>query len=551
MKNAPVVLMVLDGWGMGPSGPGNAISSAHLKVMPQLWNTYPHTVLSASGTSVGLPDHEPGNTETGHINMGAGRVVYQDLLRIDASIQDGSFFTNEAFLGAIRHANEHHSRIHILGLFSDANVHASRKHLCSLMEIFKKQNTGPVFLHLFTDGRDSPPQSSLNFFKDAHLLCESFSFAKIATIAGRYYAMDRDKRWERTELAYKALTEGSQYTASSVEDAIEYAYKRNETDEFIKPTVLLDQNNIPYPRIEDNDSVIFFNYRIDRPRQLTRAFVLPDFEQHVADFSFDPYAVKYFKKHIANQSHLTPPFTRSKILKNVFFVTMTEYERDIPCIVAYPPQTISESIGEILAKNNIRQLRIAESEKERFVTYYFNCMREERFSGEDRLIVASPKIATYDLFPQMSAGELTDRLLDRLSLGVYGFILINFANPDMVGHTGNIDASIKACEYVDACVGKIVSAVLQKNGTCLVTADHGNVEEMLTQTGGIDTEHSTYPVPLIIVNKELTGKRIQLPSGKLGDIAPTILHLMGLTIPKTMTGFNLFTIGHNDTPISP
>jgi len=539
MTNTPLVLIILDGWGIAPDGPGNAITQSHLVHIPQLWNSYPHTTLAASGKAVGLPEKEAGNTETGHINIGAGRVVYQDFLRIDSTIQNRSFFKNDAFIGAIHHANEHHSNIHVMGLFSDTEVHASRRHLCALMSFFKEQQIGSVYLHLFTDGRDSPPQSAIQFFQDAHSLCESFSFAKIATVIGRYYAMDRDRRWDRTEIAYKALTEGSQYTATNPIEAIEYAYKRNETDEFIKPTVILDTQGSPYPRIADNDAVIFYNYRIDRPRQLTRAFVLTDFERHGPDFSFDPYTVKYYKKHIVSPPETTRPFLRTKVLKNLFFVTMTEYERDVPCIVAFPPQIINASLGETIANDNIRQLRVSESEKERFVSYYFNCMHEERFAGEDRLIVPSPKVATYDLMPQMSAGEMTERLLDRLSLGVYGFIVVNFANPDMVGHTGNIAETIKACETVDGCVGKIVTSVLLRNGTCFITADHGNVEEMLTPTGGIDTEHSKYPVPLIIANRQYTGRYTQLPTGKLGDIAPTILFMLGLSIPEEMTGINL------------
>ena len=539
MKNTPIVLIILDGWGIAPEGPGNAISQSHCTAVPRLWNSYPHTTLAASGKSVGLPDGEPGNTETGHINIGAGRVVYQDLLRIDSTIENRTFFKNDAFIGAIRHAKEHHSNIHVMGLFSSTGVHASKNHLCAIMELCKEQHSGPVYLHLFTDGRDSPPRSSKKLFQDAHALCESFSFTKIATIMGRYYAMDRDRRWDRTQIAYAALTEGSQYTATNPVEAIEYAYKRNETDEFIKPTVILDSSGSPYPRIGNNDAVIFFNYRIDRPRQLTRAFVLSDFEQHISDFSFDPYAVKYYKKHIVTPPTVSTPFIRTKILQNLFFVTMTEYERDVPCIVAFPPQIINDSLGEIVANNEIRQLRICESEKERFVTYYFNCMREERFAGEDRLIIPSPKVATYDLMPHMSAGEVTDRLLDRLSLGVYGFIVVNFANPDMVGHTGNIQAAIKACKYVDTCVEKIVTSVLSKNGTCFITADHGNVEEMLTPTGGIDTEHSVFPVPFIAVNRQYMGKYIQLPTGKLGDIAPSMLYVMGVSVPDDMTGANL------------
>jgi len=539
MNNNTIVLIIMDGWGIAPDGPGNAISLSNLTSIPKLWNSYPHTTLLASGYSVGLPHSEPGNTETGHINIGAGRIVFQDLLRIDSTIENKTFFKNDAFIGAVRHANEHHSNIHVMGLLSDIGVHACKEHLCALLEFFQEQQAGVIYLHLFTDGRDSPPQSAIKYIEDAGSLCKFSSFAKIATVIGRYYAMDRDKRWDRTELAYLALTEGSQYTAKNSVEAIEYAYKRNETDEFIKPTVILDSSGKPYPRISDNDAVIFYNYRIDRPRQLTRAFVLPDFEQHVSDFSFDPYAVKYYKKHIISPQTSMPPFTRAKILKNLFFVTMTEYERDLPCVVAFPPQIVSNSLGETIANHEIRQLRMSESEKERFVTYYFNCMREERFAGEDRLIIPSPKVPTYDLVPQMSAIELTDKLLDRLALGVYGFIVVNFANPDMVGHTGNIQAAIKACECVDSCIERIVSAVLCKNGTCFITADHGNVEEMLSMTGGIDTEHSKFPVPLIIVNKQYLGKYTLLPTGKLGDIAPTILNVLGISIPDEMFGTNL------------
>jgi len=535
----PTVLIIMDGWGLAPPGPGNAITQSKLTVIPRLWNTYPHTTLAASGLAVGLLEGEMGNTETGHLNIGAGRIVNQDLVRINHAIFDGSFVKNQAFSSAITHAITHGSNLHIMGLFSSAGVHASREHLCSILTLCKEKQINNVYLHLFTDGRDSPPQSSLKFFEEFHPMCTSFPFAHVATIMGRYYAMDRDKRWERTESAYIALTEGSQYTAKFLEEAITYAYQRGETDEFIKPTVILDPAGNPYPRISDNDAVIFYNYRIDRPRQLTRAFVMPDFETKYTSFSFDPYAVKYYKKHIVQDIEERKPFIRKKVLKNLFFVTMTEYERDVPCVVAFPPLTIRSSFGEMIANADIRQLRMSESEKERFVTYYFNGMREEKFPGEDRLIIPSPKVPTYDLAPEMSAIQLTDQLIDRLSLGVYGFIVLNFANPDMVGHTGNIAAAIKACETVDACVGRIVTSVLQKNGSCVITADHGNVEEMLNAKGGIDTEHSTFPIPLIIVNQKYMGHFVTLPTGKLGDVAPTILSLMNLPIPADMTGKNI------------
>lgn len=543
--NTPVVLIIMDGWGISPHEAGNAIALSHVKTIPRLTATYPHTVLNASGLDVGLPQNEDGNTETGHINIGAGRIVYQDIVKIDHAIEDGSFARNEAISGAIKHAQTHASNLHIMGLFSSAGVHASRKHLCSILETCKHMQFDRVFLHLFTDGRDAPPESARSFFRDFQIECPAYTIAKVATIMGRYYGLDRDKRWERTETAYTALTVGSQYTAKSVEEAIEYAYKRGETDEFIKPTVLLDNTGTPYPRIKDNDAIIFYNYRIDRPRQLTRAFILPDFEKSQPPFSFDPYAVKYLKKHTVDIQAPAHTFIRSVILKNLFFVTMTEYERDIPAVVAFPTTVIHESLGEVVANEGIRQLRMSESEKERFVTYYFNGYQEQRFPGEDRLIIPSPKVATYDLMPEMSAREMTEQLIDRMGLGVYGLIVVNFANPDMVAHTGNIEAAKKACAIVDQCVDKIVSHTLIRGGACVITGDHGNVEEMLSPTGGIDTEHSTFPVPFIFAHPSLAGNHTMIPTGRLSDIAPTILKFMNIPIPDSMTGTNLLETIHH------
>lgn len=539
---APLVLLVLDGWGMAPPGPGNAISLGQLTSIPNLWNTYAHTQLTASGEAVGLPSGENGNTETGHLNIGAGRVVYQDLLRINMAITDGSFSQNNAFLAAIAHARTHASRLHIMGLLSDSHVHASRDHLYGLLELVKKTEPNiPVLIHVFTDGRDSLPNSAPGFIKDLEDVCKRLNVGQIATIAGRYYGMDRDLRWERTEKAYDALTKGANRFAPDALTAIEQSYKEGKTDEFIEPTVILDSSGEPLPRIGDNDSIIFFNYRIDRPRQLTRAFILLDFETRPPQFSFDPYAVKYFHKHTnTNQDPRAKPFTRQRVLQNLFFVTMTQYERDLPCSVAYPPKAIPNTLGQVLSERNIRQLRLAESEKERFVGYYFNGQAEEPFPGEDRIIIPSPGVSTYDLKPEMSAWELTDRVIDRLSLGIYGFMLVNFANPDMVGHTGNIQAAIKACETVDECVGKIVEKVLAAGGACIVTADHGNVEEMLTRSGEVDSEHSVSPVPFIMISEQFSGYPSMLPSGKLGDVAPTILSYLNIPIPKDMTGFNLF-----------
>lgn len=535
----PVVLLVLDGWGIAPPGPGNALSLAALPNFEMFKKKYPHTQLLASGEAVGLPPGEDGNTETGHLNLGAGRIVYQDLPRINMSVADGSFAQNEAFTGAFQYASGHNSNVHILGLLSDGMVHSNREHLYELLRLAKDKHMGSrVFLHMFTDGRDSPPNAGIRFIKELQEFIHKEESGVIASIMGRYYAMDRDRRWERTEKAYTALTSEIGHVANSPEEAIQQAYDKKITDEFIEPTIILDSEGKPFSRISNHDAVIFFNFRIDRPRQLTKAFVLSDFESHMRQ-SFDPYTIKYYHKHVIEEDARLKPFKRNIILKDLFFVTMTEYERDLPVTIAYPPLVFKSPLGKVIADANERQLRMSETEKERFVTYYFNGLREDAFSGEDRLIIPSQKVATYDLKPEMSARELTEKLLDRISSGVYAFILVNFANPDMLGHTGNISASIKGVEVVDECLGKIIPAVLELDGTVLITADHGNVEEMLGPEGEMDTEHSIYPVPLIVINKQLEGKEYTIPAGKLGDIAPTILGLLQIPIPEVMTGKNL------------
>lgn len=543
----PTVLLILDGWGIAPPGPGNAISLATLKNIPRLWVSFPHTKLTASGEAVGLPPGEDGNTETGHINIGAGRTVYQDLPRINMAISDKSFFSNEAFSGATTYTKQHRSSLHIMGLMSSAGVHSSLQHLYALLKLIDSQKCGcPVYLHLFTDGRDSPPQAAVRVIREVENKCHELGIGKVATIMGRYYGMDRDRRWERTQQAYEALTEKPVRTAASAGKAIEESYARQETDEFIKPTVILDENGKPYPRISNKDAVIFFNYRIDRPRQLTRAFVLSDFETRLQPTTFDPYTVKYYHKHVIEElEHRGKPFSRKTVLPDLYFVTMTEYEKNLPCIIAYPPQPVKMPIGRVYSEKGLRQLRVAETEKERFIGYYLNGVREDLFRGEDRLIIPSPKVPTYDLKPEMSAYELTEKLIDRISLGVYSFIAVNFANPDMVAHTGNIPAAVKACEVVDECVGKIIRHSLTQDGTCVITGDHGNVEEMLGPDGEMDTEHSTFPVPFILISKDLENYPAVLPSGKLADIAPTILAYQGLDAPGEMSGKNLLV----DIPI--
>ena len=539
----PTVLLILDGWGIGPPGPGNALSLAKLTHIPKLWVSYPHTKLAASGEAVGLPDGEDGNTETGHINLGAGRIVYQDLPRINIAISDESFYTNQAFIGAIHYAVQHKSNIHLVGLMSDAGVHASKEHLFALLTLLSREKTTrPCYVHLFTDGRDSSPNAGIRFISEIEDKMKSLKVGSIATIIGRYYGMDRDRRWERTEVAYKALTENIERTAPSAKSAIEESYARGETDEFIKPTIICGNDGKPLPRISNHDAIIFYNFRIDRPRQLTRAFVLRDFESTMKPLSFDPYAIKYYHKHVVSfDDARNKPFNRNVILSDVFFVTMTEYERNLPCTVAYPPQPVKMPIGRVYAEYGLRQLRVSETEKERFVGYYFNGVREDPYAGEDRMIIPSPKVATYDLQPEMSAFELTEKLIDRISLGVYSFFVVNFANPDMVAHSGNIQASVKACETVDTCVGNIVSHTLSNSGTCVITADHGNVEEMLGSEGEMDTEHSTFPVPLIFIDRVFDNYPAVLPAGKLADVAPTILKFAGLNVPDLMTGHDLLT----------
>ena len=536
----PLLLIVLDGWGVAPVGAGNAISQAKLPFYNQLLATYPHGLLEASGESVGLPRGEDGNTETGHINLGAGYIVYQDLPRINLSIADGSFFKNTAFLSAINHARKYESKIHLLGLIGSGGVHSNIEHLLALLQLMKEQGFTRVFLHLFTDGRDSPPKSAAIYVNQIQSYLKSLEFGKIASITGRYYAMDRDLRWDRTEKAYNALTKGIGEKATDPLKVIDSNYKKKITDEFIEPTIIT-ANDKPVALIEANDSVIFYNFRIDRPRQLTKAFVMENFDSEANIVDFDPYSVKYHKKHVVELSNVQNPFTRGSKLPHLYFVTMTEYSQSVKVSsVAYPPNIIPHPMGEEISNSGLTQLRMSESEKERFVTYYFNGLREAPFEGEDRLIIPSPKVSTYDLKPQMSSLELTSQLINNIKSKKYNFILVNFACPDMVAHTGNLAATIKACETIDLSLSRIVPEVLKLNGVVFITADHGNAEELINpQTAGIDTEHSTFPVPFIAVSRKLEGKSVNLPTGVLADIAPTILDILHIKKPKEMGSRNL------------
>lgn len=507
----PVVLIVLDGWGIAPEGPSNPISQAALPNFKKYWAGYPHTKLLASGEAVGLPKGEAGNSEVGHLNMGAGVIVYQDLFRINRSITDGSFFQNPALLSAIKHTKERGSTLHLLGLVGPSVVHSSLEHLYALLRLAKEQGVSKVLLHAFTDGRDSPPTSAQIYLSEISQFMKSLGLGKIATIIGRYYAMDRDLRWERTQKAYALLTEGKGRRYHSFLQAISDSYKKGATDEFIEPIVLADEEGRSYGAVSDHDAVIFFNFRNDRPRQLTRAFILPEFLD----------------------------FPRDKKIKDLFFVTFTSYEKDLPVSgVVLPPTDVALPLARVISGRGLRQLHLSESEKFPHVTYFFNGGREDAFPDEDRIEIPSPKVSTYDLQPEMSAESISEVLCERVNENLYDFILVNFANADMVAHTGVFKAGIKAAEVLDQILGKIVAAITQKGGTALIVSDHGNLEAMVDpDTGATDTEHNTNPVPFICVEGFPDPR--ELPMGILADIAPTILGLLDIPVPSAMTARDL------------
>ncbi len=538
-----VVLVVLDGFGIAPPGPGNPISLANPKNINSYFYTYPNTTLQASGESVGLPAHEPGNTEVGHVNLGAGRVVYQDLPRINMSIADGSFYKNSAFLKAALHVRNTGGKLHLIGLVGEGTVHSSVDHLYALLYFAKENQLKNVFIHAITDGRDSPPKSAHEIVLRLEEKLKQLEIGKIASVTGRYYAMDRDRRWDRIRKAYMCLTKGEGNHAQTATDAVNESYSAGKTDEFMEPTNIV-QGGKPLALIEPKDAVIFFNYRIDRPRELTKAFVLEQFEQNAnITTSFDPYAVKYYKTHLPKeQIALTPPFQRGPKIPNLVFVTLTEYEKGLAADVAYPPTLVDLPLGRVLAERDIPQLRMAESEKERFVTFYFNGGREQAFPYEERLIIPSPRVATYDLKPEMSASEITQSVLQALKEKKFAFIVVNFANADMVGHTGNLKATIKAVKTIDTCVDTIAAIALKNDWALLITGDHGNAEEMIDpKTNEMSTEHSNNPVPFIVVNSSLQAASKKLEPGILADIAPTILSIMNLSKPNCMTGRNLLS----------
>lgn len=525
-KPKPVVLLILDGWGFADAGPGNAITRANPTNFNNFWFSYPHTLLVASGQAVGLPDGIFGNSEVGHINLGAGRVVFQDLLRLNNAIADGSFFQNKAFITAIDHVNKNNSNIHLMGLVGLGAVHSDVSHLYSLLAFLKRNNIpgSKIKLHLFTDGRDSPPKSSKGVVEELVKKLEAENIGQVASIGGRYYAMDRDNRWDRTEKAYLALTGTSEQKDSNPIAVIEKSYAQNVTDEFVVPHTIVDESNIAVGPIKENDAVIFFNYRPDRARQITKTFVLDDLD-HLKTSSDEPIEA----------------FKRGSKIKNLCFITLTSYERSLPVTkVAFTPEEVTMPISRVLSERNMTQLHIAETEKYAHVTYFFNGGLEQPFKLEERILINSPKVASYSEAPEMSTAKITEKILGKISMKPYDFIVANFAPADMVGHTGNIDATIRGIQAIDKQLGILTSAVLAAGGGVIVTADHGNAEVMVKLgTGEPDTEHNISPVPALFIFSELRGQNVQLPQGLLADIAPTILGILQIPKPSQMTGRSL------------
>jgi 2,3-bisphosphoglycerate-independent phosphoglycerate mutase len=508
MEKKKVILVIMDGWGIGQKKSADAIQNAKTPFVNSLYQQYPHSTLITCGEAVGLPDGQMGNSEVGHLNLGAGRVVYQELQRINVAVRDGSFARNEVLLRSIRHAKTTNKPLHLLGLVSDGGVHSHINHLKAVVDVCKKEGLTNVFIHAFTDGRDTDPKSGLGFITElqAHL---DGSVGKIASISGRYFAMDRDKRWERVRLAYDALVKGAGEKAQDPIAAIRKSYQDNITDEFIKPTVMVTEDNQPVATINDGDTAICFNFRTDRCREITEVLTQQDF----------------------------PDYDMHKL--NLDYTTMTQYDHSFKNVhVVFENDDLTNTLGDIVAQNGLKQIRIAETEKYPHVTFFFSGGREKPFEGEKRIMAPSPKVATYDLKPEMSAYELTDSILPEIENKTASFICLNYANTDMVGHTGVFSAAIKAAETVDSCVEKVVSTALANGYTVFLTADHGNADYMVNEDGTPNTAHTLNLVPFFIIDKEWRG---EIKPGKLGDLAPTILTMMQLPVPKEMTGDILIT----------
>ena len=504
MEKKPVMLMILDGFGINEKADGNAVKLANTPNIDKLMKKYQTTKVYTSGLKVGLPEGQMGNSEVGHTNIGAGRIVYQELTKITKSIEDGDFFAIPEFIEAIENCKKYNSKLHILGLVSDGGVHSHIRHLYGLLEMAKRRDFENVYVHCFLDGRDTPPASAEGYVAELEEKMREKGVGKVASISGRYYAMDRDKRWERVKKCYDVLAKGEGNKSASATIAIEDSYQKEVFDEFVEPTVICN-GETPIATIGEHDSVIFFNFRPDRAREITRAIVDPNFDG-------------FETKRIAT-----------------YFVCFTNYDETMPNVkIAFKKEPLVNTFGEVISKNGLTQLRIAETEKYAHVTFFFNGGEEKQYPGEDRILVPSPKVATYDLQPEMSAYEVTDKVIEAINSDKYNVIILNYANPDMVGHTGSLPAAIKAVETIDECVGKVVEAMSAHNGTMIITADHGNCEQMIDyKTGDPHTAHTTNPVPLILVTEN---KDLKVKEGKLADLAPTMLEILGIKQPKEMTG---------------
>lgn len=503
----PLALIILDGWGHREEQQDNAIAAANTPVLDRLTQEYPHTLISGSGLDVGLPDGQMGNSEVGHVNLGAGRVVYQDFTRITKDIKDGEFEHNPVLVKHLERAVSDNKAVHIMGLMSPGGVHSHEEHIFAMLKLAAEKGAEKIYLHAFLDGRDTPPRSAKASLEKADALFKELGKGKTASLVGRYYAMDRDNRWDRVEAAYNLLTAAeADYQADNAVAGLELAYARDENDEFVKPTVIGDKVGM-----EDGDAIFFMNFRADRAREITRAFVEKDFKG----------------------------FTRKQTPELGGFVMLTEYAADIDTDCAYPPEALTNVMGEWLAKHNKTQLRISETEKYAHVTFFYSGGREQEFEGEKRVLVPSPQVATYDLQPEMSSTELTDKLVQAIESGEFDAIICNYPNGDMVGHTGDFNAAVKACEAVDHCIGRVVEALQKSGGECLITADHGNAEQMKdTSTGQAHTAHTSELVPFIYVGRAADTRE----DGTLSDVAPTMLHLMGMEQPPEMTGKPIVTL---------
>lgn len=505
----PLMLMILDGWGINPNAENNAVTQARTPNLDTLLASYPNAEMLTSGMAVGLPDGQMGNSEVGHLNIGAGRVVYQDLTRITKAIQDGDFFTNPVLLDCLAKTRAAGGRLHLSGLLSDGGVHSHNTHLYALLELAKREGIKDVFVHAILDGRDTPPKSGIDYLAQLEAEISRIGVGSVATVMGRYWAMDRDNRWERVERAYNAIVRGEGAGKSSSADAIEASYAADVTDEFVEPAIII-RDGAPLGKLRDGDGFIFFNFRSDRAREITRALALAD----------------------------CPGFGRENRPSLASYVCMTEYDATFGLTIAFGPEELKNILGDVLGRAGLRQLRIAETEKYAHVTFFFNGGIEEPFPLEERCLIPSPKeVATYDLKPEMSAYLVTDELLRRLESDAYDVVIVNFANADMVGHTGILEAAKKAVEAVDTCVGKIVTKVREKGGAVIITADHGNAEMMADETGGPHTAHTNGPVPLILVDDNRKGAKLR--AGTLADIAPTMLEILGISQPAEMTGKSL------------